>query len=259
MKSWFLIGAVMLLANAVGASAQTMMDTSTLNLGIQQMSQTAYLSNSIFNTNAALGYMREDIRRAKPADAKAGSRPSSGTVAERKGASNSRAVSCMTSFRPVAEAIVPQKLAAQASTPEARQKLASLFADCLRNYKSEGRKAGIALNDVARATSFFIATAYNVAANARLTPGQVEALRNDVRQVLQTSEGFQTASDHEKQETYETMAILGEYIATGYVVGVQQKRPEIQRAFRAVAKDQLERFLGTSLRNIKFTETGIEF
>lgn len=255
MKKWFLIGSALLLSlGARDAFAQTMMDTSTLSLGIQQMSQNAFMSNANFNTSVALGSMREDLRRAKPR-----SRPLSGTLAAGNGANNSRAASGTTTFRPVAEAIVPKKLAAQASDPKARLKLEALFADCLRNYQSEGRKAGIALNDVARATSFFIATAYNVAAKARLTPKQVEALRNEVSQFLQTSDEFQAASDREKQETYETMAILGEYIAVGYVIGLQQKKPEMQSAFQAVAKDQLERFLNTSLRNIKFTDQGIEF
>lgn len=266
MRRRFLAGAslwLLLLANTYNAAAQTMMNTSTMTLGIQQMSQNAFLSNSIFNSNAAVDMMRQDLRRKRAGDKDAGGKLSTRGLnagkATRSKAGNALATDNATVFRSVADSIVPKKLAAQASTPEARRKLAELFAICLSDHKSRAQKAGTPLNDVTRAISFFIATAYNVAANARLTAAQVEALRADVRQFLQTNQDFQAASDRQKQETYETMVILGEYVALGYVIGLQQKNQEIQRAFQDVAKDQLERFLGTSVKSLKFTEQGIEF
>lgn len=174
-------------------------------------------------------------------------------------ATNQPSSSGGTTFRPVAASIAPQKLAAKASTPELRQKMQEFFADGLSNYEDLLRKQGLPTKDVVRATSFFIASAYQVASGNKLERSQVEAVRDDVRNALLDNEAFQKMSDREKQETYETMAIMGDFVMTGHTIGKQQNSEKIQKAFREMAKDQLERLLDTKINNIKITDNGIEF
>lgn len=265
MKKWVAMSALSLLLTGNNlALAQTMMNTSTMTLGMQQMSQSAFMSNSIFNSNAAIDMMRRDLRRGRSSSSKAAggnfsTQPLTAGSGTRLKSGDTPTVNNSTTFRPVAESIVPAKFGALMKSPEKGREMAKAFADHLAYHRGKVREVGIPQNDVAQATSFFIIRAYGVAMKTSLSASQAEAVRRDVREYFQASPHFRQASDREKQETYETMAILGEFISVGYQSGVILKNKEIQSGFQDLAKDQLERFLGAPLRDIKFTDQGIEY
>jgi hypothetical protein len=166
-----------------------------------------------------------------------------------------------TAFRPVAASIYPQQLAREAATNEAeRKEMEAVFAMCLRNYEANMRRQGQPVKDVARAVSYFIGVNYNVLhGGGTVTPAQGVALRAGITDALGEDESFRRLSDQEKQQIYETMAVLAEFVALNISVADERGNKELAEATRSMARDNLEKLLGTSAASIRITDRGIEF
>ena len=86
-----------------------------------------------------------------------------------------------TTFRPVAESIMPRQMAqAWGRTPEERQRLETLFSELLSVYRRRLREASLPQNDVARAASYLVTASYMVAQDDRvkLDEAQLDACAN---------------------------------------------------------------------------------
>lgn len=171
------------------------------------------------------------------------------------------AVTGRTTFRPVVASIVPQQMAAEVGKSESeRKEMQAFFAQCLQNYESFRRKQGLPIKDVALAVSYFIATNYNIhRGGAALTEQQSTALRNEIVAALKEDQQFQALSNREKQEMYETMAVMAEFALVGYESGKQKGDEQAVRQFQQLARENLERLLGTSADKLHFTDNGLEF
>lgn len=166
-----------------------------------------------------------------------------------------------TAFRPVAASIYPQQLAREAASNEAeRKEMEAVFAMCLRNYEANMRRQNQPVKDVARAVSYFIGVNYNVLhGGGTVTPAQGVALRADIQAALGEDESFRRLSDREKQQMYETMAVLAEFVALNISVADERGNKQLAEATRSMAGDNLEKLLGASAASIRITERGLEF
>ncbi|HEX8474446.1 MAG TPA: DUF6683 family protein [Pyrinomonadaceae bacterium] len=166
-----------------------------------------------------------------------------------------------TTFQPVAPSIVPQRLAAAAGASDAeRREMETFFNQCLKNYEDNRRKQGMPVKDVSLAVSYLIGVSYNVfnGGNA-LTATQGDALRAQIRDALADDTDFHRLSNRDKQTMYETMAVIGEFVAINSDVAAQKNNKQLAEMAREMAKDNLERLLGAPASQIRITNNGVEF
>jgi hypothetical protein len=166
-----------------------------------------------------------------------------------------------TAFRPVAASIYPKQLAQEAASNEAeRKEMEAVFAMCLQNYEANMRRQNQPVKDVARAVSYFIGVNYNVLHGGNtVTPAQGVALRAEIKDALGDDESFRRLSDRERQQIYETMAVLAEFVALNMSVADERGNKQLAEATRSMAKDNLEKLLGASAANIRLTDNGLQF
>lgn len=165
-----------------------------------------------------------------------------------------------TFFRPVSPPFVPQQLAAQlGKTPEQRQAYTRGFAEALKFYEDVARQQGVPLNDVARAMTFlFIMSEHAYTGGKPLTDKQAVALREQLQNALERDEHFQSLGDRDKQQMYETMAIMGGFTIMTKMAAEQRGDKEAASEIRQFAKQNLEQILGVSAERLAFTDRGLE-
>lgn len=162
-----------------------------------------------------------------------------------------------TTFRPVAAMLLPSKLAA--ATPDERAAAEQFFAKLLNGYKDLVRQRGAPANDVARAASFMIISSHDIYDDGRpLTEAQRNALREQMREVFAGDAGFQQRSNREKQEIFESYALMGMFLGT-ISQGAQQQGDAAKLAeLRELARKQLEETFGVPVSRLSFAESGVE-
>lgn len=182
------------------------------------------------------------------------------TSSASRGVASRGAANASTTFRPVSGTILPQQMAAKlAKSPQDRQELEQAFLKCLNYYKEIANANGVALNDVARASSFYIEANYIVYSGSQgLTPEQGKGLRRSVIAALSEDANFQAMSAREKQKLYETAAIMGAYVVIGHDMAEKKNDRKAAAEFQQLAKESLEKLLGP-IDKVRFTDNGIEF
>jgi hypothetical protein len=137
-----LTAAALICVMTLTAHAQTTMDLSTIDLGIQQIQQNTFLFDSI------------DRSMAVTPGAEGSGRKTAGAPRSTTGIPRTPVAAGATTFRPVAVSIMPQRLAAQMGrTPAERDRLEKFFTLLLTDYKEMAVERGAPLNDVARAST----------------------------------------------------------------------------------------------------------
>jgi hypothetical protein len=112
---------------------------------------------------------------------------------------------------------------------------------------------------VARATTFlFITSYYAYAGGHPLTDKQATALREQLQSALREDQNFQSMSNRDKQQMYETMAIMGGFVMITKTAADQRGDKEAAGEIRQFAKQNLEGLLGVSAERLAFTEHGLE-
>lgn len=173
--------------------------------------------------------------------------------------SNTTSSAALT-FRSVAPSIMPQKMASKlsANNPANKSKYQRSFQQMLDGYHQRLRQKNGNMNDLARAISFFIYSNYTVATGKQVTAEQADTGREQVREALLENEDFQNLSDGEKQERYEGLIILGEFVMFYDYLSNQEKDQNLKAKIQKMAQQNLESFFGTSYKNVKITDRGIE-
>lgn len=163
-------------------------------------------------------------------------------------------------FRTVASSIMPEKMAEKMSANNSsnRQKYQRAFQQFLDGYHKRLREKNGAANDLPRAIAFFIYSSYTVATGKQITNEQANAGREQLRAAILEDEEFQRLSDREKQERYESAIILGEFVMFYNFISNQDKDKNLKEKIQKMAQENLENFFGTSYRNVKITDSGIE-
>ncbi|HVF43943.1 MAG TPA: DUF6683 family protein [Pyrinomonadaceae bacterium] len=254
MKRLFLL-ALCMSACAVGARAQTMMDLSTIDLGIQQIQDNTFVFNSI-NQGMAVGSGDSSGRtnsRRRPAPGA----PNGGTT----GGAGHPVAAGQTTFRPVAASIMPQRLGAQMGrTPQERERLEKFFALLLKDYKEMAVQRGAPLNDVARASSFAVGTSYDVYNEGRMLGDKAfQAVRAQMYEALAASPKFRAMGDRERQEMYESYIILGQFVSAAYESAGKTNDKELANKMHNLARIMLEGAFGVSVERLRFTDEGVRF
>lgn len=257
MRRLFLL-ALCLSACSVGARAQTMMDLSTIDLGIQQIQENTFVFNSI-NQSMAVNSGDSASGRTSSRRRPAPGTPNGGGTAG--GGAGHPVAAGQTTFRPVAASIMPQRLATQmGKTSEDRARLEKFFAGLLRDYKQMAVDRGAPLNDVARASSFAVGTSYDVYNEGRLLgDGAFRAMREQMYDALAASQKFQALDDRQRQEMYESYVILGMFVSAAYESANKTNDKELAGKMRKLARIQLEGAFGVSVERLRFTDEGVRF
>lgn len=170
--------------------------------------------------------------------------------------SEGEVISTSTVFTLSTPSVAPTRLASH--YPSTSKPLVErTFNDLLAGYKKIERNFQVPPHDVAGAVAAFLAGSYMAYHNVDFPDEDFPPLVRQMRQVLGTSPQFARASNAEKQEMYEHLAILGMFMATTQMA--LKERPDAQLAanMRQAAKGYLEQFLKTDADRVKITRTGL--
>ena len=177
------------------------------------------------------------------------------------GGSSSNASAGSTTFQPVAESILPALMAQnKAGDARERKEVEQFFNKLLDAYKDALRQSGVAPNDVARAASFMLFNSLYVYRDGReLSAQQMNAVREQLREAFATDAQFQRRGNRDRQEIYESYAIMGIYLGAIYEGAKRAGDTAKVTEMRELARRQLEETLGASISQIDFTDDGIEY
>jgi hypothetical protein len=252
MRRLFLLALCLSACSSV-ARAQTTMDLSTIDLGIQQIQENTFVFNSI-NQSMAVNSGDSPGHANSPR-----TRPGGPTTTG--GGMGNPAAAAQTTFKPVAPSIMPQRLAAQMGrTPQERDKLEKFFALLLTDYKELAVKRGAPLNDVARASSFAVGTSYDVYNEGRMLGDKAfQAVRRQMYEALAASPKFRALGDRERQEMYESYIILGQFVSAAYESANHANDKALAGKMHNLARILLEGAFGVPVERLRFTDEGVRF
>lgn len=250
MRRIFALVLWMFVVSVSAAFSQTMMDLSTLDLGIQQIRDDTFLFDSINrSTIGTQGTGKSNgtgtSQRQSPRNPNSGGQPTASS----------------TTFRPVAVSIMPKRLAEEMGKTQSEQvKLEKFFTALLEDYKEMARERKAPLNDVARAVSFSVGTCYDVYNENRLLGTRpFEAMREQMREAIARNEKFQKLDDRKRQEIYENYIITGMFVSVMYENFVKSNDRERAAKMRGVGREHLERIFGVPYSRLRFTDAGVKF
>jgi hypothetical protein len=256
MRRLFLL-ALCLSACPVAARAQTMMDLSTIDLGIQQIQQNTFLFDS---ANLSMSVTRGGGGNSKRTTSR---RPAPGAPngGGGGGGTGQPVAAGQTTFRPVASSLMPQRLATQMGrTSDERARLEKFFAGLLKDYKEMAVERGAPLNDVARASSFAVGTSYDVYNEGRLLGDRAfQSMREQMNAAMAGSAKFQALDDRKRQEMYETYVIMGMFVSAAYESATKTNDHDLAEKMRKLARIQLEGAFGVPVERLRFTDEGVKF
>jgi hypothetical protein len=154
------------------------------------------------------------------------------------------------------QATMPAKIAANYpshSRPEAER----VFRELLAKYPQLMRQLGVPANDMGSAVAAFLAGSYMAYKGIDLPDEHFKPLANQMRQMIGGNPDFAKASDAEKQEMHEQMAILGTFMAVTQTALKEKPNPQIAANLKQAAKGYLEEFLKTDAERVQITAQGL--
>lgn len=138
-----------------------------------------------------------------------------------------------------------------------KQEVKELLADLLSGYWRIEKRFSITRYDVAGAVAAFLAGSYMAYHNVDFPDQDFPPLVRQMRRALGATPRFVRASNAEKQEMYEHLAILGMFMATTQMALKERPDPQIAASMRQAAKGYLEQFLKTDADRVKITRAGL--
>ncbi len=159
-------------------------------------------------------------------------------------------------FVPRAGTIAPARLA-QSYPPAARVKAEQVFAQSLITWHRIEAQAGLSRNDLGGALAAFIAGNYTAYRNEPFPDALFKPLVEQMQQALESSGTLGSTSSLEKQELYETLAIIGTFMSTTNVALQRNPDPAAQANTRAAARGYLDQALKLDPDRLRFTDHGM--
>ncbi len=138
-----------------------------------------------------------------------------------------------------------------------RSTVRTAFGTMLDGYKQLEEKLGIPHDDIAGAIATFIAGSYEAYRDVDLPEEQMLPLVEQIRTAIAGNPGFAKASNTEKQEMYEQMAVLGVFIASTRLALRDHPSAQMSAQMRQAAKGYLEQLLKTDADRIAITARGL--
>jgi hypothetical protein len=140
--------------------------------------------------------------------------------------------------RPIAPRVLAQ------SYPEAsRARAEQFFAQTLTGYHGIEAKFGLRKYDLAGAVATFVAGNYIAYRDEPFPDEHFKPLVQQMRGAIGGMAALRGASDADKQELYEQLAILGTYMALTREGLQQRPDPQLAASMKRAAKQYLEQFL----------------
>lgn len=230
------------------------------------MQSTMSNANQIVQNQLMKKYLEQSLKKKSTPARQYGNTNIPSAIRPGKSPANNQNTSSATIFKPVSSSIMPQKISAQmGNDPDKRQQNLELMKMFLDQYTKTFQNWNGPRNDLAQAFTFFISTSYAVVTGNRVEKEQFRSAYQQVQAVLLQSSKLPNLSDREKQEMYEGLIIMSSYpvyfstVANDASAANQAKAKQLNALAKEIAKDNLERLFGSSYKNIKFTEYGIDF
>jgi hypothetical protein len=150
---------------------------------------------------------------------------------------------------------VPAKLASRYGP--AQDEAHKVFAQMLAGYAKIEQQFGIPRNDVAGSVAAFVAGSWMAYRNVDFPDEHFKPLVQQMRGVIGSNPDFAKASNADKQEMYEQMAILGMFMATTQMALKEKPNPQVAANMKQAAKGYLEQFLKTDAERVQITAQGL--
>jgi hypothetical protein len=215
----------------------------------------SYMNSSITNTNT-MNFMRKHVFK-------------NGSTSELEDAAKAEPQSkplASTTFTDTGKPIGISKLVAGVPA-SSRAESERLFTQILEDYHNKiEAQNGIQKNDIAGAVAVFLVGSYEGYRDVDTEHGHLKALVAQMRVIMGNNPEFASASNTQKQELYEQMAIIGVLMAATREalnspnVAQKYKPAEIAQArtnLKKAAKAYLEQFLKTDADRVAVTANGL--
>jgi hypothetical protein len=230
---------------AITGPGRAQINTSTIvNNAISQTRFNLFMANSRFNLMMAEA-QAASMRRA--------------ALAGKRLPRNSSATA--TTFVSSSEAIAPTKLASRyGKTAKEQEELAQLAHELLQVSSGSFKRSGARENDLAHILAYFLRMNYLVYSDGRgeLTKEQADGLVEILRAFIVDYRPFRTMSDRDKQEHYETLAILGTYVTAAHDAARRRNDAALVASLRSMARNHIEEILGP-IGSIALTRDGFMY
>lgn len=138
-----------------------------------------------------------------------------------------------------------------------RAQAASTFSELLVGFKAIEQKLGLPSNDVANGVAAFLVGNVWALHGSAVPDDHFVALVKQMRQMIAATPAFASASDRDKQEAYEQLAILGMLMATTQMALDRQPDAQIAGKARQAASEYLQTFLDTPASRVQISATGL--
>jgi hypothetical protein len=256
LLTYFALAAAVACTLAAPTGAQTYGGASSSDL-LGYRSSAGHYYNRSLGSKVRSNATRRRTRPQTPPQRPSGGKPTTAGTPTRP-ASSTRPAPGATTFNPVAPSVAPQQLAAKVTAE--RKETEQFYAGLLESYREMLRERGLPENDVARAASFAVSVSYSVYSDGRfLSEQQLAGLREQMREVFSEDAEFQRLSDRDKQELYESYAIIGMYLSSIYDGARKAGHQKGVEQMRHLARTQLEETFGASAEQLAFTEDGVKY
>jgi len=141
--------------------------------------------------------------------------------------------------------------------PASRSDAERVFRELLGRYPKIEQQFGIPRRDVAGSVAAFLAGSYMAYRNVDFPDEHFKPLVNQMRRMIGGNPEFARASNTEKQEMYEQMAILGMFMASTQMALKDRPNAQTTANMKQTAKGYLEQFLQTDAERVQITAKGL--
>jgi hypothetical protein len=178
------------------------------------------------------------------------------TSSKSKSSSGGTASSNAPGFSSSSAPIAPRKLAAS-YPPAKRAEAEKLFLQTLEGYHGIEQKFGLRRNDIAGAVAAFIAGNYIAYHDQPFPDAHFGPLVRQMRDRMAGVAAMRSATDAERQEMYEQLAILGTYMALTRDALQKTPDPKLKDGMKRAARNYLEQFLRIDPDRIRIGPEGL--
>lgn len=171
-----------------------------------------------------------------------------------------------TTFKAIPARIIPAKFAAQfGKTPQEQKRLEGLLHQVLNNWETQalGRQRLSRFNelwDLSKAVPYAVAVMHGVYRGNGAPPSSdmIQAVQKTLGEQLRHNAEIGKMSDLQKQEIYETQAMMTFLLESGRQTAAQSRNLEAERKIQEMAGKFLTAMIGTDPDKIELSNDGFE-
>lgn len=161
-----------------------------------------------------------------------------------------------TSVTVGARSDVPAQMAA-ALPAEARADAQRTYQLMLDKHPQLMRQLGVPPYDVASAMATFVAGVYIAYRDVDFPDRHFQPLYRQLHDIVAAQPAFSRASDAQRRDMYERLAILGTFLALTRDALKQRPDAQVSARLKAAARDYLQQFMQIDAERIQITEQGL--